>query len=36
MLSFNHLLWCLTLHMSPTISELMHIIPHNLLSDERM
>jgi hypothetical protein len=22
--------------MSPTISELMHIIPHNLLSDERM
>jgi hypothetical protein len=26
----------LTLHMSPTVSELMHIIPHNLLSDERM
>jgi hypothetical protein len=22
--------------MSPTVSELMHIIPHNLLSDERM
>jgi hypothetical protein len=22
--------------MSPTISELMHIIPHNLLSDERI
>jgi hypothetical protein len=22
--------------MSPTISELMHIIPHNFLSDERM
>jgi hypothetical protein len=21
--------------MSPTVSELMHIIPHNLLSDER-
>jgi hypothetical protein len=27
---------CLTLHMSPTVSELMHIISHNLLSDERM
>jgi hypothetical protein len=26
----------LTLHMSSTVSELMHIIPHNLLSDERM
>jgi hypothetical protein len=26
----------LTLHMSPTVSELMHIIPHNLLCDERM
>jgi hypothetical protein len=26
----------LTLHMSLTVSELMHIIPHNLLSDERM
>jgi hypothetical protein len=26
----------LTLHMSPTVSELMHIIPHNLFSDERM
>jgi hypothetical protein len=26
----------LTLHMSPTVSELMHIIPQNLLSDERM
>jgi hypothetical protein len=25
-----------TLHMSPTVSELMHIIPHSLLSDERM
>jgi hypothetical protein len=22
--------------MSPTVSEIMHIIPHNLLSDERM
>jgi hypothetical protein len=22
--------------MSPTVSELMHIIPHNLLSDEHM
>jgi hypothetical protein len=36
MLSFNHLfLVSLTLHMSPTVSELMHIIPHNLLSDKR-
>ena len=26
----------LILHMSPTVSELMYIIPHNLLSDERM
>ena len=26
----------LTLHMSPTVSELIHIIPHNLLSDECM
>jgi hypothetical protein len=26
----------LTLHMSPTVRELMHIIPHNLLSDERV
>jgi hypothetical protein len=26
----------LTLHMSPTVSELMHIISHNLLSNERM
>jgi hypothetical protein len=26
----------LTLHMSPIVSELVHIIPHNLLSDERM
>jgi hypothetical protein len=26
----------LTLHMSPTVSELMHIILHNLLSDEHM
>jgi hypothetical protein len=26
----------LALHMSPTVSELMHIIHHNLLSDERM
>jgi hypothetical protein len=27
----------LTLHMSsPTFGEFMHIIPHNLLSDERM
>jgi hypothetical protein len=26
----------LTLHMSPTVSELVHIIPHNLLSDEHM
>jgi hypothetical protein len=25
-----------TLRMSPTVSELMHIIPHNLLSDECM
>jgi hypothetical protein len=37
MLSFNHSsLVSLTLHMSPTVSELMHIIPHNLLSDECM
>jgi Na+/H+-dicarboxylate symporter len=37
MLSLNHyLLIILTLHMSPTVSELMHIISHNLLSDERM
>jgi hypothetical protein len=26
----------LTLNMNPTLSELMHIIPHNLLSDESM
>jgi hypothetical protein len=26
----------LTHHMSPTVSELMHIISHNLLSDEHM
>jgi hypothetical protein len=37
MLSLNpYLLISLTLHMSPTLSELMHIIPHNLLSDEHM
>jgi hypothetical protein len=37
MLIFNHLfLVSLTLYMSPTVSELMHIITHNLLSDERM
>jgi hypothetical protein len=26
----------LTLHMSSIVSELMHIIPHNLLSDEHI
>jgi hypothetical protein len=37
MLNLNpYLLASLTLHMSPTVSELMHIIPHNLLSDEHM
>jgi hypothetical protein len=37
MLSLNHyLLISLTLHMSSTVSGLMHIIPHNLLNDERM
>jgi hypothetical protein len=37
MLSFNHLLW-LALHFTwaPTFGEFMHIISHNLLSDERM
>jgi hypothetical protein len=33
MLSFNpYLLTSLTLHMSSTFGEFMHIIPHNLLS----
>jgi hypothetical protein len=37
MLNLNpYLLVSLTLHISPTVSELMHIISHNLLSDERM
>jgi hypothetical protein len=37
MLNFNHLLW-LALHFTwaPTFGEFMHIIPHNLLSDECM
>jgi hypothetical protein len=37
MLSFNHPLW-LALHFTwaPTFGEFMHIILHNLLSDERM
>jgi hypothetical protein len=35
MLSFNHLLWyALHFTWAPTVSELMHITPHNLLSDE--
>jgi hypothetical protein len=37
MLSRNPYLWIsLILHISPSVSELMHIIPHNLLSDEHM
>jgi hypothetical protein len=36
MLSFNHLFGKPYTSHEPTISELMHIIPHNLLSDERM
>ena len=37
MLNFNPYCW-LALHntWTPTIGEVMHIIPHNLLSDERM
>jgi hypothetical protein len=37
MLNFNRLLW-LALHFTwtPTFGEFMHIIPHNLLSDEHM
>jgi hypothetical protein len=37
MLSFNHFLWyALHFTWAPTFGEFMHIIPHNLLSDERM
>jgi hypothetical protein len=37
MLSFNHPLWqALHFTWAPTFGEFMHIIPHNLLSDERM
>jgi hypothetical protein len=37
MLSFNHSIW-LALHFTwaPTFGEFMHIIPHNLLSDEHV
>jgi hypothetical protein len=33
MLNFNHPLW---FTWAPTLGEFMHIIPHNLLSDEYM
>jgi hypothetical protein len=37
MLSFNHLLWqALHFTWAPTFGEFMHIIPQNLLSDERI
>jgi hypothetical protein len=37
MLNFNHILWyALHFTWAPTFGEFMHIIPHNLLSDERM
>jgi hypothetical protein len=37
MLSFNHPLWyALHFTWAPTFGEFMHIIPHNLLSDECM
>jgi hypothetical protein len=37
MLGFNHLLWyALDFTWAPTFGEFMHIIPSNLLSDERM